>query len=55
MIDSEFSETAAFVDVNNDKKLDILSGEFWYEAPTWTKLVFATSTSTASTSTILPT
>jgi hypothetical protein len=37
MIDSGFSETAAFVDVNNDKKLDIVSGEFWYEAPTWTK------------------
>ena len=31
------SETAAVVDLNNDRKLDIISAESWYEAPTWTK------------------
>src|SRR6476469_1500311 len=25
------------IDVNKDGKLDIVSGGFWYEAPTWTK------------------
>ena len=36
-IDLGASETAAFADVNGDGKLDILSGEYWYEAPRWTK------------------
>lgn len=29
--------TVNFVDLNNDGKLDILSGNAWYENPTWTK------------------
>jgi hypothetical protein len=37
MIDPGFSETAAFIDVNDDKKLDVVSGESWYEAPAWTR------------------
>jgi hypothetical protein len=37
MIDGGASETAAFVDVNNDRRLDIVSGEAWYEAPAWTR------------------
>jgi hypothetical protein len=36
-IDGGQSETAAFVDVNNDGRLDIVSSESWYEAPAWTK------------------
>ena len=36
-IDLGASEPAAFVDVNNDGRLDILSGEYWYEAPGWRK------------------
>lgn len=35
-IDLGASETAAFADVNRDGRLDIVSGEFWYEAPRWT-------------------
>ena len=34
-IDLGASETAALGDVNGDGKLDIVSGENWYEAPTW--------------------
>src|SRR5262245_64425989 len=34
--DSEFVSAAVF-DVNHDGKLDIVSGEYWYEAPTWKK------------------
>ena len=30
-------ESAGVFDVNNDGKLDIVSGGFWYEAPNWTK------------------
>jgi hypothetical protein len=37
MIDGGASETAAFVDINNDRRLDIVSSDAWYEAPTWTK------------------
>jgi len=37
MIDSGASETAAFVDINNDGRLDIVSSEFWYQAPNWEK------------------
>jgi hypothetical protein len=36
MIDGGASETAAFADINGDGKLDIVSGEYWYEAPKWT-------------------
>src|SRR6187455_121910 len=36
MIDSGASETAAVADINRDGRLDIVSGEFWYEAPAWT-------------------
>jgi hypothetical protein len=36
MIDGGASETAAVVDINKDGRLDIVSGEFWYEAPAWT-------------------
>lgn len=28
-------EASAAVDVNHDGKLDIVSGGFWYEAPSW--------------------
>jgi hypothetical protein len=34
-IDRGASETAAVADVNGDGKLDIISGENWYEAPQW--------------------
>ena len=37
MIDGGASETAAVADINHDGRLDILSGEHWYEAPGWTK------------------
>jgi hypothetical protein len=35
MIDPGASETAAVADINHDGRLDIVSGEFWYEAPSW--------------------
>lgn len=34
-IDLGASETAALADINGDGKLDIVSGENWYEAPAW--------------------
>src|SRR5262245_31961823 len=34
--DSAFP-SCAVIDVNHDGKLDIVSGGFWYEAPTWQK------------------
>jgi hypothetical protein len=37
MIDPGASETAAFVDLNNDGRLDIVSSEYWYQAPNWEK------------------
>ena len=47
MIDSGASETAAVADVNKDGRLDIISGENWYESPRpgsgqadWTKHKF---------------
>src|SRR5262245_59649542 len=36
-LDTAQSETAALADVNNDGRLDIISAESWYEAPSWTK------------------
>jgi len=35
MIDPGSSETAAVADINGDGKVDIVSGEYWYEAPLW--------------------
>ncbi len=32
-IDPGASETAAVADVNRDGRLDIISGEYWYQAP----------------------
>jgi len=40
LIDGGASETAAVADINKDGKLDIVSGENWYEAPSWTKHKF---------------
>jgi hypothetical protein len=37
MIDPGFSESVAVADFNQDGRLDILSAEYWYEAPSWTK------------------
>jgi hypothetical protein len=39
-IDIGASETCAFADINGDGKLDIVSGEYWYEAPKWTQHKF---------------
>ncbi len=36
-IDDGAFESAAAFDVNNDGKLDIVCGAYWYEAPNWTK------------------
>ncbi|MFA5857660.1 MAG: VCBS repeat-containing protein [Elusimicrobiota bacterium] len=36
-IDNGAYEAASFVDVNNDGKLDIVCGAYWYEAPSWKK------------------
>jgi FG-GAP-like repeat len=43
MLDGGASETAAVVDINRDGRLDIVSGEHWYEAPRWTKHAFRES------------
>jgi hypothetical protein len=40
MLDGGAGETAAFVDINGDGKLDIVCGENWYAAPTWKKTQF---------------
>lgn len=37
MIDPGASETAAVADINGDGKVDIVSGEYWYEGPKWVK------------------
>lgn len=39
-IDLGASETCAIADINGDKRLDIVSGEYWYEAPKWIKHKF---------------
>lgn len=37
VLDRKFrSEGVAVADVNKDGKLDVLNGEYWYEAPDWT-------------------
>ena len=36
-VDLGASESCAFADINNDGKLDIVSGENWYENPSWKK------------------
>jgi hypothetical protein len=36
MIDPGYCESVAVADFNNDGKLDIVSGEQWFEAPSWT-------------------
>ena len=36
LIDPGASETAAVADINRDGRLDIVSGESWFEAPGWT-------------------
>ena len=40
MLDGGASETAAVADINRDGRLDIVSGEYWYEAPRWTRRAF---------------
>ncbi|MBC7928481.1 MAG: VCBS repeat-containing protein [Bryobacteraceae bacterium] len=37
MLDGGANETCALADINGDKRLDIVSGDNWYEAPSWTK------------------
>ncbi len=37
MIDPGATETTAVVDINKDGLLDIVSGDSWYEAPSWKK------------------
>lgn len=39
-LDLGASETCAFADVNGDGRLDIISGENWYESPKWVKHKF---------------
>jgi hypothetical protein len=36
-LDPGASETAAVGDMNHDGRLDIISGDYWYEAPLWTR------------------
>jgi FG-GAP-like repeat len=40
MLDGGASETAAVADINRDGRLDIVSGENWYEGPGWTRHPF---------------
>ncbi len=39
-LDLGANESCAFADMNRDGKLDIVSGENWYEAPSWTRHPF---------------
>jgi hypothetical protein len=39
-IDMGASETAAVADIDRDGRLDIVSGDSWYQAPRWTKHTF---------------
>src|SRR5256885_16585530 len=41
-LDLGANETCAVADINRDGKLDIISGENWYEGPRWTKNHFRT-------------
>src|SRR5579883_2910336 len=36
-IDLGAAETCAVADVDGDGRLDVISGEFWYQAPQWSK------------------
>jgi hypothetical protein len=36
LIDPGYCESVAVADFNNDGKLDVVSGEQWFEAPSWT-------------------
>ena len=40
MLDGGANESAAVADINRDGRLDVVSGENWYEAPLWTKHPF---------------
>jgi hypothetical protein len=40
LLDSGANETCAFADINRDGRLDIVSGENWYQAPAWKKHTF---------------
>ena len=40
MLDGGANESAAVADINKDGRLDIVSGENWYKAPSWTKHPF---------------
>lgn len=40
MLDAGANETCALADINRDGRLDIVSGENWYENPSWTKRRF---------------
>ena len=43
VVDAETrAESCAVADVNQDGRLDIISGEYWYEAPQWQKHQFRT-------------
>ena len=37
MLDGGASETAAVADINRDGRLDIVSGDNWYQGPAWTR------------------
>jgi hypothetical protein len=39
-IDLGANEPCAWADINGDGRLDLVSGENWYEAPKWTKRKF---------------
>jgi hypothetical protein len=40
MLDGGASETAAVADINRDGRPDIVSGDNWYEGPSWTRHAF---------------